>query len=224
MTFMEPLRLVRVKERLHNEVYRPFVWHLDGIRHRRHNGIGLELEIVHKRADGSVKYKKTFKARSYVTAYLVILQEQMDATNAVSILDTGGVSRVIGTDSSNFDITASSGDVTHGIVLGTGTNTPTPADYQLQLPIAHGVGAGQLSYGVTTAGGAGAVGNRSTMLITRGVTNNSGNPITVNEVALVCTATSSNWKILITRDVIPSGRVIANLESVTFTLKVFVDT
>lgn len=225
MTFMEPLRLVK---RAHNDIVRPFLWHVDGIRHRRHNGIGLEITVDHKRADGTTKYKKTFKARSYVTNYLLFLAELMDTSNVTVAKDTGGTDRTVtesGTSATTYNVAVGGGDATLGIVVGTGTNTPLPADYQLQIPIAHGTGAGQLSYGACSAGGVGAVGNRSSFTVTRGFTNNSGSPITVNEVALYCHhRVSSAWRFMITRDKLPSGRTISNTESVTFTVKIYVDT
>lgn len=225
MTFMEPLRLVR---RIDNEVVRPFLWHVDGIRHRRHNGLGLEVTVEHKRADGTTKYKRTFKARSYVTNYLHLLSECMDLSNTTTLKDTGGTDRTVqetGTASNTFGVAVGGGDATQGIVLGTGTNTPLPADYQLQIPIAHGTGSGQLSYGACSAGGVGAVGNRSSFTVTRGFTNNSSGAITVREVALYCTQRgSATFKYMITRDVLPSPRTINVSESVTFTVKIYVDT
>jgi hypothetical protein len=85
---------------------------------------------------------------------------------------------------------AGAGVVTTGIVAGTGTNAESIEDYVMQTPIAHGVGAGQLSYGAETVSLTYAT-KVWTSVFSRLLANSSGGAITIREIAMYRTAFSS---------------------------------
>jgi hypothetical protein len=77
-----------------------------------------------------------------------------------------------------------------GIVVGTGTNPVAVSDYNLQTPIAHGTGAGQLSYGsVSVLDGYTVSGSNAYFTLTRTLGNDSGASITINEVGYIFSST-----------------------------------
>lgn len=76
------------------------------------------------------------------------------------------------------------GDTTRGNVVGTGTTVPGNTDYELATPIAHGTGAGQLSYQGQTTLDAAVVGANVDLTMQRAMINNSGASITVNEIGI----------------------------------------
>jgi hypothetical protein len=121
----------------------------------------------------------------------------------------------------NLDI---AGDNTLGIVVGTGDGAESFEGYALQTIIAHGTGAGQLSYQAM----ANAVPsyNAGTKVFTavhrRSFVNNSGNTITVKETGfiygLAYTASGSfpTWdKFLMSRDLLASPVNVTNGATLT---------
>ncbi len=78
------------------------------------------------------------------------------------------------------------GDLIGGIVVGSGTNAESFENYALQTAIAHGTGAGQLSYAASSAPSVSYDAPSKTMAnaIVRFINNNSGGSVSVNEVAL----------------------------------------
>ncbi len=76
---------------------------------------------------------------------------------------------------------------TFGIVVGTGVTAESFEDFALVTPIAHGVGAGQMSYTDTNAPVESYDAPSKTYSVAwkRFINNNSGGDITVNEVGLV---------------------------------------
>ena len=106
------------------------------------------------------------------------------ATLGTTCRDTGGTLRAL--PGTGFSLIANAGIVTWGIVVGTGTDAVTILDYKLQTQIAHGTGAGQLSYAamlfpdadVTVAGGV------CYYDFNRTFTNSSDGAITIQEIGL----------------------------------------
>ena len=134
--------------------------------------------------------------------------------------DTSNVTQYITATSKSFDVTAASGDVNKGILVGTGNAAPAINDYALQTKIAHGTGAGQLSYGAVTFGATASDTTTSQFTVTRNFANSSGNPITVNEIGLACSSgrmgnTITTYYFLIIRDVIGGGIAVPNGQTLT---------
>lgn len=106
---------------------------------------------------------------------------------------------------------AAAADATRGIVVGTGTTAEDFDDYILAAQIAHGTGAGQLSYGLT---GNPAFGGDKTITWARSFTNGSGSTINVAETGLIFRTyqwdTACQDYFLVARDVLDSVVAVAN--------------
>lgn len=161
----------------------------------------------------------------WAAAMWVLLSTPIQAGIA-TLLDTSGTSKTPTYQTSATDTTlgcaAAAADATRGIVVGTGTNAVTPSDNKLQTAIAHGSGAGQLSYGSvsftspTTVGG-----TKSRITMSRTFTNNSAGNITVNEVAIYAFIADTGGyadKFCITRDLNTFTINAGTSKTVTITL------
>ncbi len=134
--------------------------------------------------------------------------------------DTSNITQYITATSESLDVTAASGDVNKGILVGTGNTPPTINDYALQTKVAHGTGAGQLSYGAVTFGATASDTTTSQFTVTRNFANSSGGSITVNEIGLACSSgrmgnTVTTYYFLIIRDVIGGGIAVPNGQTLT---------
>ena len=112
------------------------------------------------------KSEKKFPANSLVVAFVPLLFQSLPAVGIANITDTGNTLRT-GT-TAGYSACPTSAEVgLFGIFLGTGTIAVALADYKLNIPIAHGAGAGQLSYG--------AYATAANMLYFPAITNGSTN-------------------------------------------------
>ena len=183
--------------------------------------LGAMLDFTVTDKDGKIISQVTKKAESYVQQFLQLLYTAMQPIYAngvtpLSVKNTANVAKTPVRDPILFDVLASSGDVTYGIVVGTGSTAVTITDYALGTPIAHGTGNGQLQYGGVTYGAPSANTTTSQLTITRNFANNSGGSITVNEIALYCRAYSGGaCYFMIIRDVIAGGIIITNGQTLT---------
>jgi hypothetical protein len=129
------------------------------------------------------------------------------------------------------DVVGAVGDATYGIVVGTGTAAEDFDGYTLQTIVAHGNGAGQLSYtaqdATTAAYDAGT--KKITATHARYCNNNSGGSIGINEVALywlITNATASGspyystYPFMMARDKLGSAVDVADTAQlkVTYTI------
>ena len=172
--------------------------------------------------DGKIvkRWKKT-ECHSFVKQFVGLLMKKM-CEQYVVLTDTSNVSRTIGHSDwyGNFYVTAPIYIDTYGSVVGTGTNAVSINDYNLQTKITHGTGSGQLQYSVETFGPPTTVSSGSSFVITRVFTNNSGLPITINEIGLVAQCYNGTqqftYNFLIARDLlITSPPTLINSESLT---------
>jgi len=117
---------------------------------------------------------------------------------------------------------AGAGDASYGIIVGSGINAESFEDYALQTPIAHGTGAGQLSYAASNSPVRTWTPSTKTMKseLVRYFNNNSGGDINVNQVALVAKL-QSIYKGLMSRDKLVSTVTIPNTGQlkVTYTIE-----
>lgn len=126
--------------------------------------------------------------------------------------------------------TASAGDVTAGIVIGTnaGATAETFESHSLDTMVAEGTGAGQMSYGST-----GVVvpvwdgtGKTMTYECTRHITNNSGSTIGINEIGLIAGylqyGTSHTTDLLVVRDVLASQVDVVHEGQITVTYTIVI--
>lgn len=142
---------------------------------------------------------------------------------AVSMIDISNTSRsVTWAATTRCQVDGPAGNTNYGIVAGTGTNAVTMTDYALQTLIAHGTGAGQLSYGAVTFTGPTTSGKTRYFEFQRALTNGSGGSITVNEIGLYVYPTSTAYYYMYLRDVLGSGVVVNNGQVLTIKYRVSV--
>jgi hypothetical protein len=190
-------------------------------------GLALELTVRDKR--GKVTEHRVLKSESFVRQFLELLYVQMtyQPDGIMSVRDTTNnlrdVKSYLSTGTANinviFDMAAVANDTNYGILVGTGNTAPTINDYMIETLIAHGVGAGQLQYGLVAFGAPASDATTSQITVTRDFANGSGGAITVNEIGLVCRApygpATSIEYFLIVRDVIGGGINVPNGQTLT---------
>ena len=142
-----------------------------------------------------VRARTARAARSFLLAFLQHIQGALDRIS-INIIDVTNTSRSVYPPSGVVENWMNSdgpiGDTNVGPVVGTGTTAPATTDYALQTQIAHGNGAGQLSYQETAVDDVTYNPTTCTLRIRRNFNNNSGAPITINEIGLYC---NSRWAI-----------------------------
>jgi flagellar hook-associated protein FlgK len=185
--------------------------------------LGAMLDFTVTDKDGKIISQVTKKAESFVQQFLQLLYTAMQpiyasGSNPVNVKNTANVTKTPIRSIELFDTLAASGDTTYGIIVGTDSTAVTISDYAINTPIAHGTGSGQLQYGGVTFGAPSANTTISQMTITRNFANNSGNLVTVNEIALYCRAYDPNTGVfyaMIIRDVIAGGIAVAIGQTLT---------
>lgn len=173
---------------------------------------------------GKIVYRKTVESHSFVVGFLKMLQALLDDRTNISCTDTGNTARTIGYSASALQnmklfIDAGAGVTDYGIVVGTGTGAESNSDYALGTLIAHGVGAGQLSYGSTSWVDAQVIGVNVDLQILRALVNNSGGEITIEEVAIYARTTDASGNgryFCIIRD-LTGGVAVADGQTATIT-------
>jgi len=173
--------------------------------------------IVTDNKTGKVLVHK--QAESFVINFLNLLYCQFASSTLANCTDTGGTLRTASPTGAQscFNHTQGAGAATLGIVVGTGTNAVTLTDTKLQTAIAHGVGAGQLSYGGSSWLSPVTSGSDRYYEVSRTLTNSSGSSITINEVALYM-LDGGGFTFCMDRTL--STFVVANAGTVTITYRV----
>lgn len=140
--------------------------------------------------------------------------------------DTAGTTRNVIEGGDNPSILASSigiGADARGIVIGTGTAAESLSDTTLQSKIAHGTGAGQMSYQAHVAGvpsfNSGT--KKWTNTHTRIFNNNTASTITVTEVGMIGWANNASFNALIDRSLLGTAVSVpaAYKLTVTYTME-----
>jgi hypothetical protein len=156
----------------------------------------IEYEVRDK--DGKLIEKGKFPAKSWVGNIIRLLNAlwniwapnaggsvQYITTPAV-LLDTTNTARaltIVTGAAGSFGGAAPAGDTSAGILVGTSDTPVSLAQYNLLGLIAHGTGAGQLSYGATTVESL-VIDTIYYFRIIRAFTNSSGATVTVREIGL----------------------------------------
>jgi hypothetical protein len=179
--------------------------------------IVLSYQLDDYDENGNLCYSKASESHSYVIAFIDGLYCGF-AGATVTLNDTAGSSRasIQPATSSVFKCASAIGSVVTGIVAGTGTNAVTISDYSLQTLIAHGTGAGQLSYAVEQFSTPSTVSSTRSFTTFRTLTNNSGNTITINEIGIYAEI-GATYKFMTARDIIAGGQAVATGHSVVIT-------
>jgi len=172
------------------------------------------LEVKDK--NGKTVSKETKPCKSFVLQFLQVLEGQLDPDNSIVIKDTSNVDQTCDENEHAFDISAIVGTTTYGLLVGTGTTPVTTTDYTMETLIAHGTGAGELSYGVASKVTTAEVGVNVDFQTLRTFTNTSGNTINVTEIGLACVA-NLNYLMLILHEIVASTPVL-NGQTLTVTI------
>jgi len=180
----------------------------------------VEFEVRNK--DGKLIQKGKFPAKSWVGNLIRLLNAFWKIWSASSLaqiyycvtpsvlLDTANTARsfVIGTgDTGSFGGAAPAGNTSAGILVGSSDTPVSLAQFNLQQLIAHGTGAGQLSYGATNVEDL-TTGTTYLFRIIRTFTNNSGATVTVKELGLFLKPLPQSF--MFARDVPESAITVPN--------------
>lgn len=193
--------------------------------------VELEMGTWEKSKSGLyLKDKRVEQCNSYVDNFNKWLYSLLcDSTGSLngSAVDTGGTARTINAGGSSGAVIRllmsgiyTSGVATGGIQVGTGIGATTISTYAIGTLIAHGIGAGQLSYGAISLDGWTTSGADSWYAISRAFTNSSGGNITVTEVTAVARMNSTTTHhFLFERTKLSSSETVNNGTTKTFTYK-----
>lgn len=179
--------------------------------------VQIHANIQIRNKNGKIVKDFTRECNSYVRQFVEIIRGSMNNTTD-NIIDTTNTARALITTTSIFKTTASSGETTFGIRVGTNSTAVSISDYELGAIIAHGTSSGQLQYGACSVGTPSVVGSTCSFTVARTFTNNSGASITVKEVGLA--VANSTRYYLIERTLLNFD--IANTESATVTYTISV--
>jgi len=113
----------------------------------------------------------------------------------------------------NLLVSSTTGDITQGLVVGSGDTAVDIEDYSLETIIANGTSAGQLQYSAVTFGAPTETSTVAKFIVTRTFTNGSGGDVTIKEIGLIG---RGNYDSLLIRDVLTSPETIAHTEKITF--------
>lgn len=185
--------------------------------------------IVTTYIDGIIS--KRFYGKSLVGNFLqliYVIAVQGDTTdfpasgspwsNATQAIDTGNIKRSSATYYP-FQSNANTGEVTKGLIIGTGTTPVSAADYKIETLIVHGTGSGQMQYQNQTANfGVTIVSLTSSFELQRLFVNASGSQIDVNEIAWY--GFGSTYTFMLYRDVLPTSDEIPNGSTYRVTLEI----
>ena len=149
----------------------------------------ITLEVKDKK--GKTVSKVTKPCKSFVIQFLQLLEVHLYPSEAVTITDITGTPNASEEHATNFAMESPVGYDSLGILVGTGTTPVTNADYVMETLIAHGVGAGQLSYGATSKVTTAEVAPNVDLQLLRTFTNSSGSTINVTEIGIYGSQTTN---------------------------------
>jgi hypothetical protein len=172
--------------------------------------------------DGNIIGESSHKANSLVIAMARLLMVQITSTSQ-SIVDMGGTTRTNAIHANNMRVNSPANDNTYGIMVGTSSTAVAVTDTALGARIAHGTGAGQLSYGAMTFDPTTTTSGSSVFFnCMRVFTNNSGADITIEEVGLGGVGSSNAYLYLMDRTLSPKTILAGNGTTCTYTIQITV--
>jgi len=162
-----------------------------------------------------IKKSRVKKAESYVANFINTLcacfAEDWYRWSAVPMITTTGI--LYTKYNKAMSINGALGDLTRGIIVGSGTTAVDIEDYRIDTIIAHGTGAGQLQYSAVSFGAPTQTASVIKFIVTRTFTNGTGSDVTIREIGLYGVNDNS---FLLIRDILTSPETIANNEKITF--------
>lgn len=165
-------------------------------------GLTLRIGITGYDKNGKQIHHQEQEGNSWVTGFLGLISMNLNGGTDVAghtTNDTGGTARTNNYDFSTC-LNASATNANGGIIVGTGNTAVAMADYALAAKIAHGTGAGQLSYGSHTVNAMTGT-SPITWIVTRAFTNGSAGAITIAETGI---QNDSTYDVLLERTVLAS--------------------
>ncbi len=177
----------------------------------------VKSEIVIRDKKGRVLQAIRPRSPKYVINFVDILQIFLNNT-ARTLTRTNDLNTSY-TPSWAYKCNAPANDDSNGLVVGSGANPVAVTDTKLQTQIAHGVGAGQLSYSATTISAPSTAGSTRKFTVQRMFTNNSGAQVTINEAGLYIADIGSSqlYKFCFIREAVSPGINVADGASATVT-------
>lgn len=193
----------------------------------------MNIELLYEvKVDDKIVIKQR-PAESFLLQFLQLLDGAMrHAYNTTmgayqNITDTAGVTKLFGAKAAGVNVAqyfaalSPAGNLTYGIVVGSGNTAPTNTDITMDTVITEGAGAGQLNYQATAFVIAQVVGANVDFILQRAAINNSGGDVTVREsgirvFSLDSEAGPNTHSLQIIRDVF-GDVVVGNLQTITVT-------
>ncbi len=173
----------------------------------------LWYSVVVRDRHGKVLSRERRRGRSFLKPWNQLIQLQMRFAS-LSVVDTGGTPRNVSAHANSFRMAVFAGGTNYGLRVGTG-NTPVAIDdYALETPIAQGTGAGQMEHQECTVATSVVSAPSCYFVVSRTITNNSGDSITVREAALYMRMSTSYYGCA-TRDVFGAPQAVPNGGSIT---------
>jgi len=142
---------------------------------------GTRYSIVIRDKDGKVLKRLSAPSKSFLKRWNEALYMYFAQVSPRNVKNTAGASPETATSVPIFTMDAPIADDDWGIVIGTGDTAVDVDDYALETIIAEGVGAGQMSYAACSVSLAAVAGDNCDYIVSRAITNDSGDTITVKE-------------------------------------------
>jgi len=193
---------------------------------RNEGSLVLSYNYEIRNKNGNILRKsRERRSHSFVKQFIQMLYVTSSGiTSYAGVIDTSNTSRTLAYQrpsspnpfSATIPTTAS--NATFSILVGTGSTAVALTDYTIQTLIAHGTGAGQLSYSSTVFGAPATDALGTSFRVTRDFTNSSGSTITINELGIVSQVSDSgdqNRLFLIIRDIASPAITVLNGQQLT---------
>jgi hypothetical protein len=174
------------------------------------------IEITVRDKHGRVIQHGKHEMRSFVNNFLRVFEGFANGSSSV-VKEDGSTGTFWGYRSYSdaaypytlFDVAGDAGDATLGIIVGSGITSFNLNQNALASKIAHGSGAGQLNYNVTSIDDLGLNTVVSPPVyqirISRTFYNASSSAVTINEVGILARNKGDDIRFLIVRDVLPTS-------------------
>ncbi|MBA7710747.1 hypothetical protein ES703_119693 [subsurface metagenome] len=147
----------------------------------------LWYSIVIRDRHGKIVSRERRKSKSFLRAWNDIICAQVTGASGYLKRIDGDDTRGISPFADNFKMTSgyvNGAENEKSIVVGSGNTAVTISDYALETLIAHGAGAGQLSYQAATVNESIVSAPNCGFLVERAFVNNSGAEITAREAGI----------------------------------------
>ena len=142
------------------------------------------LEVKDK--NGKTVSKVTKPCHSFVIGFLQLVECQLYQGISVTVNDVTGTPTAQNNHAINLNLKVGATEDGRGMLVGTGTTPVDNLDYTMETQIAHGTGAGQLSYGSMSKITSAEIGANVDFQMIRTFSNTSGSTINVTEIGLYC--------------------------------------